>query len=514
MTTTVVVGAGSAGGVVAARLSEDPNEHVILIEAGPDYATIEEVPLDMKDPGQMSVTAHDWGLTGAFIEPPDSRKPESYPRGRVMGGSSSVNAAIAMRGTPEDFAGWAALGNDEWTWDDVLPFYIKLENDLDFGDQPYHGNSGPVPILRHGPDQWHPAAVAYRDAYLLRGVPDCPDVNEPGAFGVLPSPRNLLDGVRASSLVTYMRGARGRDNLEILADTSCTRIVFEGTTAIGVEVDSGGQRRFIAADRVVLSAGAIHSPQLLMLSGVGPAATLRELGIEVVVDSPGVGAVLEDHPIVPLIALAKHRSEFMGARAGRRLTTDIGRANGITNDAMEFAAVLEPSTMNLDIEASDLQAFPLIFNLSRPFSKGWLTITSSDYRVQPELHFNFLSDERDMARMATGVRDLYTLATETGLAEEIDSIPTLTVEIIQDTAAFEQWIRDTVTTGFHASTTCRMGPDGDEGAVVDQRLAVRGVDNLWIADASVNPVIPTAFTNLSAYMVGERLAVWLRAPGR
>lgn len=509
MKKTVVIGAGSAGGALAARLTEVPDERVVLVEAGPDYRTLDDIPRDMRDPGEMSVTAHDWGLEAFFLEPEDARKPEPYPRGRVMGGSSSVNAAIAMRGTPEDFAAWAARGNDRWSWEHVLPYYIKLENDLDFGDRAHHGRSGPVPICRQGPELWHPAAVAYRDVYLSRGIPDCPDVNEPGAFGVLPSPRNLLDGVRASSLVTYLGAARGRDNLEILADTSCTRIVFDGATAVGVEVEHDDERRFVPADRVVVSAGAVHTPHLLMLSGVGPAGTLSSCGIDVVVDSPGVGAVLEDHPIVPMVTLARQRSEFLGARAGRRLTTEIGRANGLVHDAMEFAAVLEPSTMNLDIDTKGLQAFSLIFNLSRPFSRGSLSITSADHRVPPELHFNFLEDERDMARMVTGVRDLYALATETPLARELESIPGLTPDLVEDTPTFERWIRNTVTTGFHASTTCRMGPDGDEGAVVDQYLAVRGARNLWLADASVNAMIPTAFTNLSAYMVGERLASFL-----
>lgn len=511
MTTTVVIGAGSAGGALAARLTEVPDERVVLVEAGPDYARLEDIPSDMRDPGEMSVNAHDWGLVGSYLEPAGARAAEAYPRGRVMGGSSSVNAAIGMRGIPEDFATWSALGNGDWSWEEVLPLYIKLENDLDFGGQPYHGTSGPVPILRQGPDLWHPAAVAYRDVYLSRGVPDCPDVNKPGAWGVIPVPRNLLDGVRASSLVTYLRTARDRDNLEIHADTTCTRVVFEGKKAVGVEVEYAGERRFIAADRVVVSAGAIHSPHLLMLSGIGPAATLRGLGIDVVADRPGVGAVLEDHPIVPLVTLAKQRTGHLGARAGRRLTTEIGRANGLTSDAIEFAAVLEPSTMNLDIDTKGLQAFSLIFNVSRPFSKGWLTITSADHRVQPDLHFNFLDDERDLDRMVTGVRDLYALATETALADELESIPGLSAEILEDPPSFEHWIRNTVTTGFHASTTCRMGPDGDEGAVVDQRLAVHGVQNLWVADASVNATIPTSFTNLSAYMVGERLGHWFTA---
>jgi choline dehydrogenase len=320
----------------------------------------------------------------------------------------------------------------------------------------------------------------------------------------------LIDGKRASSLATYLTDARSRPNFEVLADAHVVRVIFEDRRAVGVEIERGGEHEVIRGDKVVLSAGAIHSPQILMLSGVGPRATLDELGIPVVQDSPGVGATLDDHPIVPVVTLTTTPSEFTGVRVGLRATSEIGAALGLLDDYMVFAAILDPFTMNLDVDTRGKQAFSLIFNLGRPLSRGWLTISSADHREHPELHMNFLSDPRDLARVLAGARQLYHLARAEPLASLIDSIPGLDDDIVGDDSRLEAWVRKVVTTGYHGSGTCRIGPDDDPMAVVDQHLAVRGVENLWVADASINPVIPTAFTNLTAVMVGERLADWLR----
>ena len=509
MSSTVIVGAGSGGGALAARLSEAPEQEVILIEAGPSYLD-DELPADIRDAGEMSVEKHDWGLRGYFIEPAAERGPQPYPRGRVVGGSSAVNAAIGQRATPEDFVAWVAAGNNEWRWEDVLPAFKRLENDLDFGNAPAHGSSGPVPIRRHTEDQWAGGVQAFAQACRDFGFRDCPDLNEPGATGVGPTPRNLLGEVRASSMVTYLREAHGRRNLTIISDATCRRVLFEGTTAVGVEVERDGRVERISADRVVLCAGAIHTPHLLMLSGIGPAKVLAAIGVEPVVTNEAVGQNLQDHPMIPVVTLLREQTELLGARAELRFTSEIGKRLGLVDDMAVFPCVMEPSTLNLDVDTRGRKALTFISNVAKPRSIGWLTTTSADPDVQPELHLNYLSDPEDMARAMESVRMVRRMAESSPLKDEIVEIVMPDAATTADDGRLQAWIRTVVTTAYHATSTCRMGPAGDANAVVDQRLAVHGTKRLWVADASVMVNVPTAFTNLSAFMIGERLADWLK----
>jgi choline dehydrogenase len=231
---TVIVGAGSAGGALAARLSEDTEHEVILIEAGPSYLDLadEDLPADIRDAGEMSVEAHDWGLEGYFVEPASERPLQPYPRGRVVGGSGSVNAAIGQRGTSDDFARWNGAGGADWEFDDVLPFFRKLENDLDYGERPYHGVDGPVPIKRHGSEEWAAGVQAFAQACREQGFDWCDDFNAPGARGVGPTPRNLRGHVRASAAVTYLKEAVSRPNLTVISDATTRRVLFEGARAV------------------------------------------------------------------------------------------------------------------------------------------------------------------------------------------------------------------------------------------------------------------------------------------
>jgi choline dehydrogenase len=508
--TTIIVGAGSAGGALASRLTEDPDREVILIEAGPDYAKRDEVPLPICDANEMSVEGHDWGLTGYFLEPQDVRDPQPYPRGRLVGGSSAVNAAIAQRAAVADLERWVADGNDEWSYEQVLPFFKRLENDLEFGDSDIHSGSGPVPIRRYGREVWSPAARLFEEACLERGFPACPDHNAPGATGVGPVPRNMIGEVRASSLLTYLVEARERPNLTIVSDATCRRVLFEGNRAVGVEVERGGEVERIEADRVVLSAGAMHSPQLLTLSGVGPQDVLHELSIEPVAISEGVGQNFQDHPFIGVMGLLKEKTEFNGVRCELKFSSEV--EGGSLDDLMLWASVLDPATLNMPVDTRGLDALTIVAQLARPESVGWLNVTSSDVHVQPEIHVNFLSDEGgvDLARMMHATRLAFEIATKTAVAGEIDEILFPDRETVEDDAKLEEWLRGIITTCYHASGTCRMGPEGDSGAVVSQRLAVHGCENLFVADASVMPCVPTGLTNLSAYMIGERLAAWLR----
>jgi choline dehydrogenase len=499
--------------VLAARLSEDPDHKVILVEAGPSYLDIEndQLPEDIRDAGEMSVERHDWGLQGYFIEPAEDRELQPYPRGRVVGGSSSVNAAIGQRGTPDDFAAWAAIGNEEWEWDKVLPYFNRLENDLDFGDRPYHGASGPVPITRYPESDWAPAVQACARAWREQGFPDCADFNDPTATGVGPTPRNLVGEVRASSMVTYLKQARERPNLTIISDTMCRCVVFDGVVAVGVEVERDGETEVIRTDRVVLSAGAIHTPHILMLSGIGPAAPLTEVGIEPLVVNEAVGQNLQDHPMIPVVTLLREQTDRLGARSALRFTSEIGNELGLVDDMSVFPCVMEPSTLNLDVDTKGRKALTFISNVSKPRSIGWMTITSADPHVQPELHFNYVSAPEDMARAMASVRMVRDMCQRLPLKDEITEIVMPDTETVADDARFQEWIRTVVTTAYHPVGTCRMGPAADPGAVVDQHLAVHGVEHLWVADASVMVNVPTAFTNLTAFMIGERLADWMKS---
>jgi choline dehydrogenase len=507
--TTVIIGAGSGGGALAARLTEDKDQNVILVEAGPDYAELALVPDDVRDAGEMSVEKHDWGLKAYFLEPQDAREAMPYPRGRIVGGSSAVNAAIAERATREDLDTWVAAGNPEWSYEKTLPYFMRLENDLDFPDARGHGSSGPIPIKRHFDDNWPAATHAFAQACADRGFSRSDDANADSATGFGPTPRNLIgeEELRASSLLTYLAEARKRPNLIIRPDTLARRVVFEGTTAVGVEVEHDGRIEVISADRVVLAGGAMHSPHLMMLSGIGPRDILERHGIEPVIVNEAVGRNFQDHPFAPMVALLKEKTDRNGVRARLKYSTG---TDDLVDDMMIFAAVLDPATMNIPADTKGRKALMMNNLLAKPRSVGWITLSSPDPKVQPELHVNFLSHPSDIERLKGSLRLSWDMITSSPLADEIQEICFLDVETIADDAKLEAYIRAFASTSLHAAGTCRMGPAGDPTTVVDQRLAVHGAQNLWIADASVMVNVTTGLTNLTAYMIGERLADWLK----
>ena len=269
----IIVGGGSAGAVLAARLSEEPARRVLLLEAGPDYATLESTPADLQDGWRMSLRAHDWGLTAEAV--PGRAIP--YPRGRVIGGSSAVNATIALRGVPADYDEWAALGNDEWSWAKVLPHFRRLEDDPE-GAAELHGRGGPIAIRRWRPDELIPVQRAFFEVCRRLGFPEVTDHNHPEATGVGPFPQNRRDRLRLSTAIAYLLPARHRPNLTIRPHCLVNRVLFAGDRAVGVDIGAGGEPEQVRGRRITLAAGAIGSPAILLRSGIGPKAALAELG--------------------------------------------------------------------------------------------------------------------------------------------------------------------------------------------------------------------------------------------
>jgi len=507
----LIVGAGSSGAVLAARLSEDPERSVLLLEAGPDYTSVEQTPQDLMDGRNMSVQAHDWGFMAEAVP----GRMITYPRGKVTGGSSAVNATVALRGVPADYDEWAAWGNDGWGWQDVLPYFRKLEDDQDeHGD--LHGSGGPIPIRRWKPDELRPVQQAYFNVLRRLGFPEVTDHNHPDSSGVGIIPQNQQNFVRMSSAIGYLAPARHRVNLTIKPHCLVDRVLFEGRRAVGVEVECGGVRQQLFARRVTLSAGAVVSPAILLRSGIGPAADLRALGIEPLVDAP-VGLNLNDHPLAFVFALPRpgvcdRANPFIQVMLrytapGSDVFNDMQLYLGSQFDVLELAGA----------EAMAMVGAQIVIgagaSLQRPLSRGRLSLASRDPHEQPRLELNYCSDPQgeDLRRLVEGVRLGYQVVSSPELSPFVERVALLNDEAAASDQALAEYVLATVGTTFHPVSTAPMGPEGDPNAVVDARCRVRGVENLRVVDASVMPNIVRCNTNLTCMMIGERVADWMKA---
>ncbi len=492
----VVVGAGTSGCALAARLA-DTGRRVLLLEAGADHATPDDFPPDLRDAATMraAVPGHpaNWDLTGELT----AGRTVKVPRGRVVGGSSALNAGVFLRPTRADLDGWAADGNDLWSADAVLPAFRRLEADREFGDRPGHGADGPVPVTRvRGA---HPLADAFAAAAAELGHGAEPDKNAVDAsVGYGPVPLNVVDGVRVNTAMAYLSPRRGLSTLTVRGGVTVRQVVVERGRAVGVETDGG----VVRAAEVVLCAGAVGSPHLLLLSGIGPADDLRRADIEVVADVPGVGARFSDHPNV-----------YVGYRPAGPIETARLPLHGVLHATSAGAALpgdleILPWLTPFSRITGGTQGDDLVVGvgLQREDSRGRLSLDDVDPRRQPRLAYGYLTEDADRRRLREGVRLAADLLRTEALKPLVAGRTDLPDGVVDDDRALDGWVRAALTTAVHLAGTARMGPPSDPGAVVDQRLRVRGVRGLRVVDTSVLPRVPSRGPAATAVMLGERAA--------
>lgn len=484
----IIVGAGSAGGVLAARLSEDPAVSVLLLDAGPDYgATIGDQPTDVAT-SPAATHSHSPAMTS---EPGALGRRIPLARGELVGGSSAVNSAIALRGAPEDYDAWAEHGNPGWSYLDFLPSLRRVEHDQDFAGA-WHGTHGPVPVRRHRPDELNEWQRGFLDACKELEHPVVEDHNAPGTHGAGSVPVNRIGGIRHSTALTYLARARGRTNLTIRGRAPVDHVILQRARAVGVRL-ADADRTELRARHVVLAAGTYATPALLARSGIGPADDLRALDIRVHVDLPGVGGNLHEHPTTTL--------EFSPA----------GNPPAIRDPVLQTFLICSSTGTH---HATDLHVFPagpetreheavltLWIALTQPASRGRVRLRSRDPRDHPVVDIGLLDEAQDEERMITGMR----------LARRLAHTPPLSALLGQErgtgtattAAQLSDVLRRTVAGYQHAAGTCRMGPATDPRAVVTSSGSVHGTENLQVIDASIMPAPIRANTNLTTMAIAE-----------